>query len=74
VSSSLSIRVRVLFLTTGMDNNMVFILSTEFRGIEEEVVQMCLGSKEVVFEKPEESSQHMKPLYVQGSHRRKADL
>jgi hypothetical protein len=38
VSSSLSIRVRVLFLTTGMDNNMVFILSTEFRGIEEEVV------------------------------------
>jgi hypothetical protein len=74
VSSSLSIRVRVLFLTTGMNNNMVFILLTEFRGIEEEVVQMCLGPKEVVFEKPEESSQHMKSLYVQGSHRRKADL
>jgi hypothetical protein len=25
---------------------------------------MFLGPKEVVFEKPEESSQHMKPLYV----------
>jgi hypothetical protein len=27
---------------------------------------MCLGPKEVVFEKPEESSQHLKPLYVRG--------
>jgi hypothetical protein len=25
---------------------------------------MCLGPKQAVFEKPEESSQHMKPLYV----------
>jgi hypothetical protein len=27
---------------------------------------MCLGPKEVVFEKPEESSQHLKPLYIRG--------
>jgi hypothetical protein len=40
----------------GMDINMVFTLSAEFRGIEEEVSQMCLGPKEVMFEKPEESS------------------
>jgi hypothetical protein len=49
-----------------MDINMVFTLSAKFRGIEEEVAQMCLGSKKVVFEKPEESSQHLKPLYIQG--------
>jgi hypothetical protein len=49
-----------------MDINMVFTLPVEFKGIEEEVAQMCLGSKKVVFEKPEESSQHMKPLYIQG--------
>jgi hypothetical protein len=48
----------------GMDINKVFTLLAEFRGAEEEVAQMCLGPKEVVFEKPEESSQHMKPLYV----------
>jgi hypothetical protein len=50
----------------GMDINMVFTLPVEFRGAEKEVAQMCLGPKEVMFEKPEESSQHMKPLYVQG--------
>jgi hypothetical protein len=48
----------------GMDINMVFTLLAEFRGAEEEVAQMCLSPKEVMFEKPEESSQHMKPLYV----------
>jgi hypothetical protein len=41
---------------TGMDINMVFTILTEFRGVEEEVAQMCLGPKEAVFEKPEESS------------------
>jgi hypothetical protein len=45
---------------------MVFTLPAEFTGAEEEVAQMCLSPKEVVFEKPEESSQHIKPLYVQG--------
>jgi hypothetical protein len=50
----------------GMDINMVFTLPVEFRDIEEEVTQMCLGPKEAVFDKPEESSQHFKPLYVWG--------
>jgi hypothetical protein len=50
---------------TNMDINMVFTLPTEFKGIEE-VTQMCLGLKEAVFEKPEELSQHWKPLYIQG--------
>jgi hypothetical protein len=49
-----------------MDINMVFTLSADFRGAEEEVTQMCLSPKGVMFEKPEESSQHLKPLYVQG--------
>jgi hypothetical protein len=47
---------------TGVDINMMFTLPTEFRGAEEEVAQMCLGPKEAMLKKPEESSQHMKPL------------
>jgi hypothetical protein len=47
-----------------MDINTVFTLPAEFRGIEE-VAQMCLGPKEAVFEKLEDSSQHLKPLYIQ---------
>jgi hypothetical protein len=45
----------------GMDFNMVFTLLAEFRGVEEEITQMCLGPKEAMFEKPEESS--LKSLY-----------
>jgi hypothetical protein len=51
---------------TGMAINMVFTLPTEFRGTEEEVALMCLDPMEAVFEKPEGSSQHLKPLYVRG--------
>jgi hypothetical protein len=51
---------------TGMDINMVFMLPAEFRGVEEEVTQMCLGPRETIFEKPEELSQQMKPLYIRG--------
>jgi hypothetical protein len=40
---------------TDMDINMVFTLPVEFRGAKEEVAQMCLSPKEVMFEKPEES-------------------
>jgi hypothetical protein len=49
-----------------MDINMVFMPSAKFRGVEEEVTQMCLGPKESIFKKPEESSQHLKPLYIGG--------
>jgi hypothetical protein len=51
---------------TGMDINMVFTMPAVFRGMEEEVAQMCLSPKEAVFENPKESSQHLKPLYIQG--------
>jgi hypothetical protein len=44
----------------------VFMLPAKLRGVEEEVAQMCLGPKEVVFKKPKELSQHLKPLYIQG--------
>jgi hypothetical protein len=50
----------------GMDINIVFTLPAEFKSAEEEVAQMCFGPKEIVFKKSEESSQHMKPLYVRG--------
>jgi hypothetical protein len=50
----------------GMDINMVFTLLAKFRSIEEEIAQMCLGSKEAMFEEPGESSQHLKPLYIRG--------
>jgi hypothetical protein len=52
--------------STSMDIIMVFTLSAEFKGVEEEVAQMCLDPKEAVFEKHEESSQHLKSLYVWG--------
>jgi hypothetical protein len=51
---------------TSMDVIMVFMLPVEFRGAEEEVAQMCLSPKELMFKKLEESSQHLKPLYVRG--------
>jgi hypothetical protein len=51
---------------TGMDNNMVLTLPAEFRGMEEDVARICLSLKEAVFEKPKESSQHLKSLYIRG--------
>jgi hypothetical protein len=51
---------------TCMDINMVFMLSAKFRDAEEEVAQMCLSPKEVMCEKPEESSQHLELFYIQG--------
>jgi hypothetical protein len=49
-----------------MDMNMVFTLLAKFECVEEGVAQMCLSPKEAMFEKPEDSSQHMRPLYIQG--------
>jgi hypothetical protein len=49
-----------------MDVNMVFTLLVMFRGVYDEIAQLCLSPMDVMFEKPEESSQHLKPLYVQG--------
>jgi hypothetical protein len=49
---------------TGMDINMAFTLLAKFKGVEEEVAHMCLGPKDAIFTKLEESSQHLKPLYI----------
>jgi hypothetical protein len=49
-----------------IDINMVFTLSVKFRGAKEKATQMCLGPKEAVFKKAEESSQHLKSLYIWG--------
>jgi hypothetical protein len=51
---------------TGVDINMMFTLLAEFRGAKEEVTQICHSPKEVVFKKPEESSQHLKSLFIRG--------
>jgi hypothetical protein len=51
---------------TDMEINMVFMLLAQFRGVKEEVAQICLGPKEAWFKKPKESSQHLKPLYIRG--------
>jgi hypothetical protein len=50
-----------------MEINMVFTLPLEFRAVEEsETAQLCLGPKEATFQKPDESSRHLKPLYIKG--------
>jgi hypothetical protein len=59
---------------TSMDVNMVFMLSADFRGTKEEVAQMCLGPKEVVFKKSEESSPAPEVVVCSGSHQREAHL
>jgi hypothetical protein len=52
--------------STDMDINMLFMMLAEFWGVEEVITQMFLGPMEIVLKKPEESSRHLKPLYVQG--------
>jgi hypothetical protein len=42
---------------TSMDINLVFTLPAKFKGAKEEIAQMCLSPKKVMFEKP---------LYIQG--------
>jgi hypothetical protein len=39
-----------------MDINMVFTLPVKIKGMDEEIAQLCLGPKEVMFEKPKELS------------------
>jgi hypothetical protein len=54
---------------TDMDINMLFMMSAKFRGIEEEVTQMCLSPKEAVFDKPA-----LETIVHLGTHRREASL
>jgi hypothetical protein len=44
-----------------MDVNMVFTIPTKFRVPMEDVVELALCAKQVVFEKPENSGAHMEP-------------
>jgi hypothetical protein len=49
-----------------MDVNMVFTIPAEFCVPTEDVVELALGAKPAIFEKPENPSAHMKPLFIQG--------
>jgi hypothetical protein len=50
--------------TVSMEVNMVFHLPNEFRLPETELAQLDLGVERSIFEKPETTSSHMKPLYI----------
>jgi hypothetical protein len=45
---------------------MVFTIPVEFRVPMEDVTELALGAERVVFEKPENPSAHMKPLFIRG--------
>jgi hypothetical protein len=49
-----------------MDVNMVFTIPTEFHALTEDVAELVLGTLHAVFEKPENSGAHMKPLFIRG--------
>ena len=49
-----------------MDVNMVFVLPSEFRAIDGVAAQLSLCLKEAIFEKPKESCQYLRSLYVKG--------
>jgi hypothetical protein len=49
-----------------MDVNMVFMIPAEFRAPMEDIVELALGVKRAVFEKPENLGMHMKHLFIQG--------
>jgi hypothetical protein len=49
-----------------MDVNMVFMIPVEFCTPMEDIMKLALGVEHAVFEKPEYSGVHMKPLFIQG--------
>jgi hypothetical protein len=49
-----------------MDINMVFTIPTEFHAHTEDVAELALGVKRVVFKKMENLGAHMKPLFILG--------
>ena len=54
----------------GVDMNMVYYLPAELRAVDEEgeVAQLDFGPKNAIFEKPNEMVNHLKPLYIRGTH------
>jgi hypothetical protein len=51
---------------TWMDINMVFMIPVEFCAPMEDVVELALGTKHAMFEKPKNMGAHMKPLFIRG--------
>jgi hypothetical protein len=49
---------------TRMDVSMVFMILAEFRASTKNVAELVLGAERAVFEKPENSGAHMKPLFI----------
>jgi hypothetical protein len=49
-----------------MDVNMVFTISAEFHAPTKDVAELTLGTGRAMFEKPENSGAHMKPLFIWG--------
>jgi hypothetical protein len=49
-----------------MDVNMVFTILVEFRVLTEDVVELALGARRVMFRKPENPGAHMMPLFIRG--------
>jgi hypothetical protein len=49
-----------------MDINMVFTIPTEFHAPTEDVAELALGVKRVVFKKMENLGAHMKPVFILG--------
>jgi hypothetical protein len=49
-----------------MDINMVFPILTEFRALIEDIAELALGAECAMFEKQENPSMHIKPLFIRG--------
>jgi hypothetical protein len=49
-----------------IDIDMVFTIPAEFRAPTEDVMELALGAERAMFEKPEHSGTHMKPLFIWG--------
>jgi hypothetical protein len=49
-----------------MEVNMVFRIPTEFCAPMDDVVELALRAEHAVFEKPEISGTHMKPIFIRG--------
>jgi hypothetical protein len=49
-----------------MDVNMVFMIPVEFRAPMEGITELALSLECAVFEKPENPSVHMRPLFIRG--------
>jgi hypothetical protein len=50
-----------------MEVNMVFTILIEFWVPKEGVTELALGAERAMFEKPEKSGEHMKPLFIWGT-------